>query len=310
VYQLPLWQSTPRFGECPIREELIGSVPDAFPFHLLWSQPLLSGPRGLVLAREKGWLAAWDNQRWLYLVNVAGQRQGQVNLAESLTVAAVADDGSALAAGSKLGTIWWLEHDLSIRWQRKMTEPVLSLALDPFGQLLAVADAKDQVVIYDPQGEVSCRWQCPRALHHLAFVPAKPLLVGSADFGLVAGYDLAGQCLWRDGLVSHVGGLATSGDGAVIALACFTDGIQRYRLDGANLGKLKVHTPCRLLAGAFDCRRLVAGGLQQELVLLDAAGQVLGNHTLERPAAGLAMAPLGDEAYVALDDGRIQAFQL
>jgi hypothetical protein len=277
---------------------------------LLWSQPVLAGPRGLVHAREKGWLAVWDQQRWLYLLSAAGKRQGQVNLAESLTVAAVADDGSALAAGSKKGTVWWLEPDLSIRWQRQLTEPVLALALDPFGKLLAVADARDHVQLYDPQGEVACRWQCPRALHHLAFVPARPLLVGSSDFGLVAGFDLAGKCLWRDGLVSHVGGLASSGDGAVIALACFTDGIQRYRLDGVNLGKLKAGAACRLLAASFDCRRLLAAGLGEELTVLDGGGHVQANHKLEKPAAALAMSALGDEAYVVLEDGRIQAFQV
>jgi hypothetical protein len=285
-------------------------VSDSSAFHLLWSHALLSGPRGLVLAREKGWLAAWDDQRWVYLLNAEGKRQGQLHLSESLTAVALADDGSALAAASKQGTVWWLNPDLSIRWHKQLGDRVLALALDPFGKYLAAADAKDRVHIFDQHGEATAEWPCPRALHHLAFVPAAPCLVGSADYGLVAGFDLSGKQVWRDGLVSHVGGLIASGSGDVIALACYTDGVQRYRLDGANLGKLKAGGPCRLLAAAFDGRCILTAGLANELTLLHGGGQIRGQHALEQPAAGLALAPLGDEAYVVQNDGRLLAFQL
>jgi hypothetical protein len=285
-------------------------VPESSLFHLLWSHSVLSGPRGLVLAREKGWLAAWDDHRWLYLLTGEGKRQGQVNLAESLTTAAIADDGSALAAGSKQGSIWWLNPDLSIRWQKQLPDRILSLAMDPFGQYLAASDAKDHIHLFDQHGESTSQWQCPRPMHHLAFVPMAPCLIASADYGLVAGYDLAGQCLWRDGLVSHVGALATSGDGSLIALACYTDGIQRYRLNGTNLGKLKAGAACRLLAAAFDARTILTSDLGEELLLLDGGGRILGSHKLEKPAVALTLAPLGDEAHVVLDDGRLLAFQL
>lgn len=263
-----------------------------------------------MLAREKGWLVAWDDHRWVYLLNCEGKRQGQVNLAESLTAASIADDGSALAAGSKQGSVWWLNPDMSIRWHRQLSDRILAVALDPFGQCLAVADAKDYVHLFDLHGEATASWPCPRPMHHLTFVPAAPRLIGSSDYGLVAAFDLSGKCLWRDGLVSHVGSLVVSSDGSIIALACYTDGVQRYRLDGANLGKLKTGSGCRLLTAAFDARCLLSAGLAEELLLLDPGGRILGSHPLDKPAVGLALAPLGDEAYVAQDDGRLLAFQV
>ena len=52
----------------------------------------------------------------------------------------------------------------------------------------------------------------------------------SADFGLTACYDSAGRCVWRDGLVAHAGSLAVSGDGSVLVLACFSEGLCYYAI--------------------------------------------------------------------------------
>src|SRR5579871_3150681 len=83
---------------------------------------ILGGLRGLVQAREKGRLLAWDALNWLYLFDQAGKRQGQVRLAVPLTAAACAEDGSAYAAGSQ-ADVWWLGPDLMTIWQRPLPRP-------------------------------------------------------------------------------------------------------------------------------------------------------------------------------------------
>ena len=172
----------------------------------LWSQPITVCPRGLALVREKGWLLTWDDKHWLYLLNQKGERQGQVRPAGELAAACCADDGSAFAAAGIRGEVWWLAPDLSVRWERVVPDKALAAAMDPFGQYLAVADARSHLRIFNRLGHLVTQIESPRPLHHLAFVPAAPYLVASADYGLVTCLDLAGRWVWRDGLVVHIGG--------------------------------------------------------------------------------------------------------
>src|SRR5439155_1274703 len=87
-------------------------IPTRGGFPTLWSQAITVVPRGLALVREKGWLLAWDDQNWLYLLNRNGERQGQLRTTGSLTTACASEDGSAFAAGGGQGQIWWLAPDL------------------------------------------------------------------------------------------------------------------------------------------------------------------------------------------------------
>src|SRR5436853_547202 len=83
-----------------------------------------------------------------------------------------------------------------------------------------VADARGTLRLFDRHGRTLWKTDNPRPFQHLAFVPEAPLLLGSADYGLIACFDQAGACVWRDGLVAHIGSLAVSGDGSQIVLAC------------------------------------------------------------------------------------------
>jgi hypothetical protein len=276
----------------------------------LWTFHTVARPRGLALAREKGTLLAWDEHSWLYLLNRRGERQSQVRGAADLAAACCADDDSACAALGSGGEVWWLAPDLMPRWQRTLPSAPLAAALDPFGQYLAVSDARGHLHLFDRQGHAHFRVQTPRPLHHLAFVPEAPRLVGCADFGLVACFDPAGRCVWRDGLVAHVGSLTVSGDGARIVLACFTEGLRLYTLEGGKQGGRQLPEPCRIAAVSFDGSLTLAGGLGNRLLLLDREAKIVSELLLDNPAVALALAPLGDSAVVAQPDGRIVGFSI
>src|SRR5262249_51789404 len=96
----------------------------SYTFHPTWSHALGHPPRGLAIAREKGWIFAWDAQDWLYLLNPSGERQAQVHAAAKLTTASCADNGPAYAAGGGHGEIWWLSPDLRTRWERSVGHSV------------------------------------------------------------------------------------------------------------------------------------------------------------------------------------------
>ena len=271
----------------------------------LWSFSLQAGPAGLALAREKGSILAWDRAGWLYLLDPRGRCEAQRQFTDGLKSACCSDDGSARAAVSTSGKAVWLGPDLATRWEQELPHPALAAALDPFGQYLAVAGDHGSLTILDHQGKSVAAAESSRPLHHVTFVPAAPVVLGAADYGLVAAFDLVGKLIWRAGVVAHVGTLAVSGDGDQIILACFSEGLQRYNLAGERLERVSAPASCGVAAVSFDGKRILAGGLDGKLFVLDTTGQVLASQQLDKPAAALALGALAKDAVVALPDGRI-----
>jgi hypothetical protein len=274
-------------------------------FQPAWSQSLNADPRGLVLIRERDWLLAWDQNHWLYLFDHTGNRQVQVRFPGTLVAACCADDGSAYAAVGNQGEICWLAPDLMTRWQHALPCPAVTVAMDAFGQYLAVSDNRGNVHLFNRLGQQTKSLQTARALHHLAFVATSPVLVGCADYGLVTSFDMTGAIRWRDGLVAHAGSLSVSGDGARILIACFSEGVQIYNLEGQKQARIAVAESCRLASVAFTGRFVLVAGLTNRLFIVDGDGQTLCSQALEKPIAAAALSALGDYAVVGLADGPV-----
>lgn len=275
----------------------------------LWSHSMAHRPRGLCLAREKGWVLTWDEQNWLYLLNHAGEVQAQRHIEGGLVSACCADDGSAYVALGAQGEVFWLAPDLMPRWECNLPARGVTAALDSLGQYLAVSDSKGNLSVIDRLGKPVSQIETPRPLQQLLFAPTAVGLIGAADYGLVACFDLAGRWLWRDGLVAHIGSLTMTGDGERILLACFTEGLVSYNLAGKKLDRVEVSAPCKLASLSFD-GRLTLVAWQSQLVLLDAEGRNLHTYPLDKNVVGLAIGALGGNAYVALADGPILGLDL
>src|SRR5262245_19368346 len=275
----------------------------------LWSLTTTGAVRGLCLARESGWVLVRDENGWLYLLDRDGKRQSQVHAPKELTACACADDASAFVTADRDGDVWWLAPDLMPRWQRSLGQRVEALAVDPLGQYVAAADTGGGLSLLTRKGRLVWKVQTPRGLRHLAFLPEAPFLIGCADFGLVACFDAAGQMVWRDGLVAHVGSLAVNGDGSTIALACFSDGLCRYALKAPRPLRQALPDPCRLASLSYDGRLVLATGLSTSLLLLDAHGHVRGEHRLEAPAVAVALTPLADRAIAGTASGHVQCLK-
>jgi hypothetical protein len=272
---------------------------------VLWSQKIAAPLRGLVLARERGWVLAWDAADQLHVWDRLGRRQAQRQAPADLTVAACADDGASFAAVGEQGQVWLLAPDLTPRWQRSVTRRGSAVALDPFGGHVAVADGGGGLHVFDHRGGAVWQVATPRPLRHLAFIPEKPVLAVSADFGLVACFDAAGKCLWRDGLVANVGSLAVSGDGGRIVLACFTEGLCCYAVDRPNPERLAQAAPCHLGAVSYAGDVLLTAGLKSQVALRDRQGAAQQEFTAESTIAALALGALGDFAVLGLAEGQV-----
>jgi hypothetical protein len=282
------------------------------PVRLLWSQTVGSSLRGLSAARERGWLLVWDNQQNLTLLNQSGHLQAQARAPCDVVAASAADDGRSFVAVGREGQVYLLAPDLTPRWQRSITGRATALALDSFAQRIAVADAEGGVHLLDEAGNLLWRADNPRPLQFLSFVPEKPAVVGSADFGLVVCFDAVGRCLWRDGLVAHIGSLATSGDGETIALACFSEGACCYGVAEGPKARRMVGAvaPCRLLACSYTGHLWLTVGLEPRLTLRDPDGVVRAETAVEGRPVAIALDPTGKVAAVAMKEGPLMAFEV
>jgi hypothetical protein len=276
---------------------------------LLWSQTIPAPLRGLILARERETILAWDGQESLFLFNHAGAIQARRVAPAPIAATGCAEDGSAYAVGcSQKPMICWLAPDLAPRWQRSLPQRATAVAMEPLGRCLAVADAGGTLHLMDVRGRTLWKATTPRPLHHLAFVPEKPVLVGAADFGLVLCFGASGECLWRDGLVAHVGSLAVSGDGSCVLLACFSDGLYRYSTAGPPPQRIALESPCRLAALSYAGDCLLTADRPQRLCLRDPKGDVREQINLDAPVVAAALSALADYAVTGLANGAILRF--
>jgi len=275
-----------------------------------WSFTLGATIRGLSLARETESLLIRGDNQTVTLLNARGALQGQLRR-DGLSAADISDDGSAIAIAAGDGRTWWLAPDLTARWETRLPTGATAVALDMFGQYLAAADNKSGLHLFDRTGNSLGRFDCPRPLQFLAFIPTLPRLVASAAFGWNGCLDLTnGQWAWSDRPVSNVGAMAVAANGDPLLLACFSDGIHRYDSVSGPHGSIKLPKPCGLVVLSFNGERGVAAGSGRELFGFDAKGELSFTRELDEPPVALALSALGDRLIWASANGLARALPL
>jgi hypothetical protein len=274
--------------------------------HRLWSYRSSSAIRGLRLAREPGTLLVWDvNHLVTSLSN--GTVTAQWHAPSPLTGAACADDGSAAVAVGATGQIWFLGADLKPRWQREIGGKALAVGIAPFGGVLAVAEGTGAIHFLDNNGHTFCKAANPRPLRYLEFLAERTLLIGSADFSSLAAFNLSGKCLWHDSPVANCGSLSVSGDGLLIALACFSEGLSLYDHRGKKVANSFKPGPCRLAVLSYDGTSILTVGLDGLIRLHDRQGKARSEYRPEAAVVAVDLDALGTTAFVGLADGTVMA---
>lgn len=281
------------------------------PIRILWSYTHTTSWRGLALARERNWTLAWDARPALYLFDRHGRPQAEWRCPGELVAAACADDGSSFAAVGTLGEVWLLAPDLSVRWERRIPTRADGVAVEAFGQYLAVSGGDGMLHLFNRLGQTVWQALNARPLCHLAFIPEQARLIGSADFGLTACYDSSGRCVWRDGLVAHVGSLAVSGDGSALVLACYSEGLCFYYKGEPKSRRFLPNTaPAHRVAISYDGRTLLTTDRESRLVWRGADRKMQHEFTCDGKPIALALEAVGERAVVVLADGRIIGTEL
>jgi hypothetical protein len=240
----------------------------------VWTFSTESRLTHLAVAWESEDTLAADDAGGLSLIGPEGRLRHLTRGLPDVTAITIAATGefAAVAYGQKLAL---LDRSLSMVWSLSLYDRVTALALDPFGRHVAVALGNRDVRIYTTTRRRVADFEVVRPLRFLQLTATEPKLIGAAEDGLLGSYTVGGKTVWDAHLFATCGDMAASGDGAVILLAGFAHGIQKFDRSGANRGAFVVEgTPARL-STCFDGSRIAAATLERQVFLLDRGGRLL-----------------------------------
>jgi hypothetical protein len=269
-----------------------------------WTVVADSPLKGLAMAREAGTILAWDEGNQLYLYSVQGEPLSYSRVASRIQAGAISDDGSliALLVDAEDAGLLLLNADFQVECERPAPSEATFVTIDPHGRYVAVGTRQDTLYLLNRYGRAAGRLETIGSLSHLCFVPDRPLMIGAAAFGMLTGVSLEPnrsqgrletEVLWQDRLMSNVGRLAVTGDGAMILASCYTLGIQRFDLRGRNEGSYHPGGTVSHAVPDFPGRTIAAATLEGDLAVMNSAGNVRWRTRLPRPVIALEIDPLG-----------------
>jgi hypothetical protein len=269
-----------------------------------WTVVTDSPLKGLSLAREAGAILAWDEGNQLYLFDTRGDSLSYSRVPSPILAGAISDDGGliALLVDAEDAGLLLLDADFSVEQQKPAPSEASFVTIDPHGRYLAVGTRHGLVHLINRYGRPAGRLETVETISHFCFVPDRPIAIVAAAFGMMAGVALdptrggdrlETEILWQERMMSTVGRLALSGDGAMVLASCYTLGIQRFDLRGRNEGSYHLGGTVSHAIPDFPGRTIAAATLERELALMNSAGNVRWRTTLPRPITALEMDPLG-----------------
>ena len=260
---------------------------------------------GLELARETGEVLAADASGGLYLLDRRGQVVSLSRGFHALGALAWSDVGTGGALVMGETRLCRLNRQLKVDWSLDLPDVIRTIAVDPFGQYVAVCLAGGGNVVFDPHKRQVGAFDTMRPLSFVQFLSSEPTLIGAADYGLLTCHDLQGRELWSERPWSNVGDLGVTGSGDSISLAGFNQGIQKFDGSGHSLGSHVVEGTASRLSTSFIPRRLIVATIERHLHWLDGDGELLWAAQLPEEIIRVRCAPLGTAAVCGLTTGRI-----
>ena len=260
---------------------------------------------GLQLAREAGGVLAADETGGLYRLDRRGQFSAVTRVRDPIRAVAFSDDATAATAIVGSSALHRFDGNLQTKWQLDLPDECLTVAMDPFGQYVAVSLASGMNVVYDAQKRRVCQFESIRPLAHIQFLVTESAMIAAADHGLLCCVSLTGERFWQEKIWSNVGGLATAEDGEYIYVAAYAHGVQVFDADGDAVGSYVVDGTIKRVASSYEPYRIVVSTLERQLDLLDPDGEMLWTAPTPADVVGLACDPLGEFVVCGFDDGHV-----
>jgi hypothetical protein len=286
---------------------------------LAWSVVADAPLRGLALAREAGTIVAWDEADRLYLLDVLGTLIVKHKLSARIVAAAISDDGSTTAVVTAGQRLILLDRAFEQTTDRATVPDPAAAAIDPLGRYVAIASREKIIQLYTCSGKIAGKVVTLQPISHLVFVPTRPILLAASAYGAIQAYEifpgsepgkLELEIAWKEGQLSSVGRLTTTGDAGMILASCFTHGVQRFNAEGKSEGSYHLGGSAAHAAVDFAGRRIAVATVEGELAILNRSGNVRWKTGLPRPAVALECDALGRYLIYALATGEIDRLDL
>lgn len=260
---------------------------------------------GLRLARETGEILAADETGGLYRIDRKGDYSAVNRLRDPIREVSWSDDGQVAVALVGDSQLHLFDRSLKERWMLDLPEECYQIAIDPYGQYIAVSLADSGNLIFDAKKRRVAGFETIRPLKHIRFLTSEATLVGAAEHGLICCHSLDGEQLWQEKLWSNVGEMTATGDGNLIYLAGFTHGVQTFDGDGDPIGSYILEGTVNRLATSYDPNRLIATTVERHLYWLDADGELLWSAETPNDVVRLTCDPFGEWVVCGFADGHL-----
>jgi hypothetical protein len=271
----------------------------------IWSFTADAPLVGLELARETGETIVADAAGSVYLLDRRGRILTLSRGLHTLSGIAWSDAGTtgAVVVGDSALTV--LNRQLRVVWTIDLHEPILTIAVDPFGHHFAVCLQGGETRILNANRKTIARFTTTRPLWYARFVTTEADLISAADNGLVCRHHLDGSPVWGEPWWSNIGDLCITGDGQTVFLAGLNLGIQRFDGAGNSQGTYFIEGTPNRIAATFALKRLVASTVEKGLVWLDSEGEILWTTQTPEEICDLRCDPLGTGIVCGFDSGRV-----
>lgn len=268
-----------------------------------WSMRTEAEVVATALARETGTTYVADASGSIYALDRKGEIQCVTRGFSGLDRLEWADDGSSGAIVTDGEQVSRLSPRLESLWSATLPGEVLSVALDPYGNHLAIGMATRKTFILNWRNKRVTEFETMRPLRFIRFAAGEPHLIGAASQGLLCRHHLSGEEVWNEQVFSNVGDLRITGNAGMILIAGFNHGVQVYDGDGSHRGAYMVEGTPKLADSTFMRDSVLVATIEKHLYWLDSDGEMHWATETDDEIIGLHCDPLGEAATVAMQSG-------
>lgn len=258
-----------------------------------WTQEMNSPLTAFAYARESGEVFCADQSGTLWRFNSCGEVVAVQKLAEAPRAIAWSDDGRQGVALFNQHHVSWINDALEVRETLQIPDSTVAVAIDPYGEYVAVSVSEGSTLLFDGPRAPIQTLACPRPLTKLQFLTLVPELVGIADSGLIARFDLRGRQRWQINTFGSIGDCAIDSGGEALFVASYALGLQRFDEDGENEGTYQLSGTVVKVACTHEFTRIAAATQEGKLFWLAESGETLWSGKASKPITWLACEPFG-----------------
>ena len=203
----------------------------------------------------------------------------------------------------------WVNQQGVTHWVVDCHNDILDVATSPFGNAIGISFADRQNVILDINQQPIGEFTSIRPLKYLRLVPRRPVVIGSADTGVLSSHSITGDERWSQQIWTNVGGMDINGNGRTILLAAYNHGIQRFNNRGRSQGFYDIGGTAHIASVSYIGTIIATATMEDRFVLIDRDGSILWQATLPEPVTAMRCGPFGEHVVLGFSSGLIQCLR-